>query len=196
MSTPTEFHLFPNLPSEIRLKVWSFIVGTPRVVKIHCKKRIERNRRFADAFVSEEPPPIALHICQESRHEALSIYETFFTTARSPRYTYVAFDRDTIKFPDGTLEYIKPLELQSIQRMIMEVKDCAYFTTFHLDTVQKMQSLKELEIVTGGIARTTGTDEGDMYDWNGGGRYLTESGAEDLASDIAMARERELGETT
>jgi hypothetical protein len=33
---PTSFHLFPNLPAEIRLKIWNYsILMTPRMVRIH-----------------------------------------------------------------------------------------------------------------------------------------------------------------
>jgi hypothetical protein len=173
MSTLTEFHLFPNLPSELRLKVWGF-VHSPRTVYIKCRRRIDRSRRFADAFISEVAVPATLHICRESRQEALSIYKPHFKTAYSPKCIYISFERDTVKFPDGTLEYLRVPELHDIQRMVLEVRDCTYFGHFNMDILQKMKGLKDLEIIT---------EEAEKYSWSRGGRFLN-----NLVGDFEDAR--------
>lgn len=114
---------------------------------MRCNKRVKHSRRFTESFASDEPPPAALHACQESRHEGFSIYKPIFKTNLSPKYTYTAFEHDTMKFSGGILEYIRAPELQGIQRMILEVRDMAYFGHFYMDILKLMEGLKELEIV-------------------------------------------------
>ncbi|TVY88940.1 hypothetical protein LAWI1_G004631 [Lachnellula willkommii] len=143
----TEFHLFPNLPTELRLKIWGIILSTPRVLHMRRNERVEHSRRIAESFASDEPPPAALHACHESRHEGLSIYKPVFKTNSSPKYTYTAFEHDTIEFSVSILEYIRAPELQCIQRMILEVGDLGYFKQFCMDILKKMKGLKELELV-------------------------------------------------
>jgi hypothetical protein len=145
----TTFHLFPMLPSELRLKIWNLALSTPRVVTISCEREmLDRTRRFARSFVSQSAVPALLHTCRESRFEGLSTYTPLFKTDASPIYTYVSFEHDTIQCADSILEYIGDKEVEGMQRMILEVKDAAYFGHFHMDVLKRMGKLKELDLLT------------------------------------------------
>jgi len=48
---------------------------------------------------------------------------------------------------DSDLAYLGPEESQGIQRMVVDVRDSAYFTHYNMDTVVKMVQLKELDIM-------------------------------------------------
>jgi hypothetical protein len=77
---PTQFVLFPKLPAKIRLYIWRFILGVPRIVPVDGKS-IEPGFRKGKKlppilkFSCPLPPPILLHICHESRQETLQTYQ-------------------------------------------------------------------------------------------------------------------------
>jgi len=94
-----KFTLFPNLPFELRSKVWRSTLR-PRNVGIKI--------RFKDAGFggwmareSSPPPPMALQICRESREEALRHYILSFGTARHPPTIYFNYHIDSLYFGDG-----------------------------------------------------------------------------------------------
>ncbi|KAH6672862.1 hypothetical protein B0J14DRAFT_563363 [Halenospora varia] len=64
----TEFHLFPNLPLELRQNIWRATFAPPRQIKI---SEIFGNVKYAHSV----KPPIAHAINQESRTETLLRYE-------------------------------------------------------------------------------------------------------------------------
>jgi hypothetical protein len=63
---PTTFPLFPNLPTELRLKIYTHILHltTPPILKIS----------FTPDYISNTAPPITLSICAESRAPTLEQY--------------------------------------------------------------------------------------------------------------------------
>ncbi|KAF9870525.1 hypothetical protein CkaCkLH20_12015 [Colletotrichum karsti] len=88
------FHRFPDLPPEIRLKIWSHLI-VPRVVTVCCFERDSRlpsrraafEGRSAGASKPEEQQkdvvfnptcPVILRICRESRALGLKHYELAF----------------------------------------------------------------------------------------------------------------------
>ncbi|KAI9048227.1 hypothetical protein LZ554_008022 [Drepanopeziza brunnea f. sp. 'monogermtubi'] len=87
----TTFTLFPKLPVELRLKIYSehLTTSTSRIVKIcwNARKR---------AFVSRRPPPPLLHTCSESRHQALKMYQLHFASSPEFARVYFSFERDTL----------------------------------------------------------------------------------------------------
>jgi len=110
---------------------------------------LNHDARFPKSFSSLHPPPAALYACKESRYEALEVYKPHFITDRSPNNTYLSLAQDTIRFDDGALDYLVKVkvELKGIRKMIVDVKDAAYFTHFHMDTLVAMEGLRELELV-------------------------------------------------
>lgn len=179
MSTLTTFHLFPTLPSEIRIKVWNLALSLPRVVTVSCEKeRLNRTRRFAKSFISQTAVPALLHTCRESRLEGFLTYVPMFKTDTSPNYTYISFEHDTIQCEDNILEYIGGEEVERLQRMILEVKDAAYFGHFHMDVLMRMGKLKELDLLV----------QEEVISWNRERRYV-----DGLISDFEQARNKDPG---
>ncbi|KAL2064407.1 hypothetical protein VTL71DRAFT_4901 [Oculimacula yallundae] len=172
MTSLAEFHLFPTLPSELRLKVWGFSICEPRVVEIGCRKgtrkTAQQSSRFVEAFIPSAPVPAALQVCRESRYEALATYKTHFTSYKSstppysisllPRYIYIALGQDTIRCRDNLLEYLDNEEKANIEKLILDVADAAYFGHFSMEIIMHMNKLKELELHTA---------EGLLTDWRG-----------------------------
>lgn len=69
-STPATFTLFPQLPTELRLKIYSDIQAftpNPRILKISYSPQL-------NCSISNTPPPILLSISSESRIYALKTY--------------------------------------------------------------------------------------------------------------------------
>jgi hypothetical protein len=89
MLTCNEFHLFPILPSEIRIKIWGIALSIPRNVTVDCKRGVR-------SFSPSEPPAL-LQVCRESRFESLQIYKTFFRPDSRLKNLYVAFSHDLYK---------------------------------------------------------------------------------------------------
>jgi hypothetical protein len=56
----TEFHPFPRLPSELRLKIWKLNMPGPRVVELRYSKKIYH-------AISPTSTPALLHVCREVR---------------------------------------------------------------------------------------------------------------------------------
>ncbi|KAH6712543.1 hypothetical protein DL95DRAFT_393148 [Leptodontidium sp. 2 PMI_412] len=192
MTSLTEFHLFPTLPSELRLRVWDIILSDPRIVDISCRKGIvksnQQHTRFVEAFLSSTPIPPTLHVSRESRYEALATYKTYFLSFKSnytpyhivlkaPNYIYLAFNQDTIRCSDNLLEYIDAAEIENIEKMILEVADAGYFGHFNMEVITQMTRLKELELHT---------SEGQITDWRG-------DSAQILTRDFELAKRNNPG---
>lgn len=64
---PPTFHLFPSLPTEIRLQIWRQL-STPRLIEIGTSST------FNPRLQCGARPPISFSICQESRTEAKRTY--------------------------------------------------------------------------------------------------------------------------
>jgi hypothetical protein len=102
------FTLFPELPFELRLKIWSFIAPGPRVVGINYRNQRAKRRGISVTFyhnragwTSPDPVPIILHISQESRTEGLKSLKTTFGSHWFPGEVYFDFEKDTLHFANG-----------------------------------------------------------------------------------------------
>lgn len=160
----SEFHLFPQLPGELRLKIWSIILSTPRFVDINCKRRIvEGERRWAKRWNSSIPPPALLHVCRESRFEALQTYLPYFTTEDSDNALFICFDQDTIRCTDRVIEYFGVVDMVGVQRLVIDVNDMVYFSPFHMETLKRMSKLEYVELAMQVV---------ETYSWLGTERIL------------------------
>lgn len=72
--SPQDFHLFPQLPVELRLRIWKAIACLPRIVIIHDKPSSCLTTSPVSGFVSPTPIPTILHVCHEARQAALENY--------------------------------------------------------------------------------------------------------------------------
>ncbi|KAI1826885.1 hypothetical protein F4861DRAFT_495541 [Xylaria intraflava] len=81
----TVFRLFPELPAELRLKVWEYLIA-PRVVGIAClcleeggpSVELQRHEIWGSQPVIAPPVPVLLHVNRETRDLALKHYELSF----------------------------------------------------------------------------------------------------------------------
>jgi hypothetical protein len=79
IEAPTEFILFPELPPELRLRIWHFAAKDPelqRVVLTLAKKTVNgKNIGYLKTVTS--PPPM-LHVCHDAREETSKNYTKAF----------------------------------------------------------------------------------------------------------------------
>ncbi|KAL2066067.1 hypothetical protein VTL71DRAFT_2138 [Oculimacula yallundae] len=85
------FSLFPNLPSELRVKIWQQACS-PRTVTLTYNTTLS-------SFKSTTTPPPLLSVNHESRHEALRIYTLSFGSTSKPGTTYFNPHLDTLYLP-------------------------------------------------------------------------------------------------
>ncbi|KAI2624383.1 hypothetical protein GGR54DRAFT_573917 [Hypoxylon sp. NC1633] len=91
MSGPDSFSLFSLLPTELRLQIWRHICH-PRVVEVLYDSG-------NDQCSSSTAPPAILHVCQESRYEALLLYRRSFGTKSHEPTIYFYPELDTLYIP-------------------------------------------------------------------------------------------------
>ena len=176
-STP-QFHNFPLLPSELRLKIWSLALCTPRTVTISCRKSPFHHRtpeipRIVESFSTSAAVPALLHANRESRHEALAFYSASFETPRSR--IFLSFAYDSVRMSDNILVNVPEPARMSIRHMVLDVRDCDYFEYFNMECLRGMRALETLELL---VAR-----DAVVYNWGSRGRY-----AERLVEDFETTR--------
>ncbi|KAM7216680.1 hypothetical protein V8F06_007910 [Rhypophila decipiens] len=95
---PAKFHLFTQLPAELRLKIWSCLIR-PRIILAACLSSRPSTHQPLYCKISQRPKrryiPVLLHVCSESRAFALEHYELTFPwktphrlRASSPSYSF------------------------------------------------------------------------------------------------------------
>jgi hypothetical protein len=169
------FTLFPDLPFELRLKIWRLIAPGPRTVSVQYLMKYDnfngkRISKFS-GWGSPDPVPIILHICREARVEALKTYQPAFRSYFHEAKTYIDFEVDTILFgahldafhpidsfvDDGPSDYLLEVFLggeyhgaddaEKIQRMVLDVNESLYGRrAFCWDEMRLFEGLKELTI--------------------------------------------------
>jgi len=87
--------LFPTLPTEIRLQIWSHALQPHLTPRIHT---ISSKAGNPSRFFSNQSIPNLLHICHESRSVFLTKTEALFVYG-----TYINFDLDSIYIPEFPL---------------------------------------------------------------------------------------------
>ncbi|KAJ6444672.1 hypothetical protein O9K51_03068 [Purpureocillium lavendulum] len=104
-TTTTEFHLFSQLPPELRLKIWNFNLPSSRLVSIRCGSGSPSLREVSahpsgctTGCTSGAPIPVNLHVCAESRAEAFKSYSRTFGFARGPGQVIFNPDSDILFF--------------------------------------------------------------------------------------------------
>ena len=80
------FGCFSLLPTEIRLRIWSFTLDAiePRVVRANSLRAIE--------YSGSKNNPTLLHVNREARYKTLQRYKL----ASTEDYTYIDFGKDTL----------------------------------------------------------------------------------------------------
>ncbi|KAH8591764.1 hypothetical protein B0O99DRAFT_631611 [Bisporella sp. PMI_857] len=182
-SSDLRFHSFPDLPTELRLKIWELAITEPRTVTVAgVKPPYQRGEpRTSPRFRANIFIPPVLHVCQESRREALAVYTPCLRTPAEKHlpaisYIYVSFENDTFYFTESLLVYLTLIELQGIRKLVLDVTDAEYFGHFNMDIIKDMSSLKTLDLFA---------DKGLAYGWNlDPNRYISQ-----LTGPFADAKE-------
>lgn len=147
----SQFSLFPNLPSELRIKIWRVAFPGPRCVAVRYNKQHAQ-------YTSDGPPPTLLQTCAESRNIFLSTYEKLMFSPKHESSVYVDFSRDTIYFnslacsPDGDLAFDLATSPQrqkilycAIDAQLWEV--LRIFRDSSLSEVAQLRNLKTIALV-------------------------------------------------
>ncbi|TAQ86192.1 hypothetical protein B7494_g5482 [Chlorociboria aeruginascens] len=102
-----EFTLFSKLPVELRHKIWKeALPASPRVVKVlklHGSQYMvgkDGKGVFKCKLKVACTIPVVLHVCQESRREALRVYTLAFSKNLDGRPVYFDFSRDELFLKD------------------------------------------------------------------------------------------------
>jgi hypothetical protein len=97
-SSPLETHTFthfPNLPPELRDKIWDeSLPKKQRLVRVFFDDT-------SQPFKSSAKIPVALHVCKESRVQALRKYKLFFASKSVPAQVYFNFSEDVFHMDVG-----------------------------------------------------------------------------------------------
>jgi len=97
------FHLFSQLPLEIRLRIWSLnLPQTSRLVPINANTPSSSKQppsRGASGCTTTTTVPPNLHVCSESRLHALQTFTPSFGFARTQGRIPFDYARDMVYFP-------------------------------------------------------------------------------------------------
>ncbi|TVY17186.1 hypothetical protein LARI1_G003842 [Lachnellula arida] len=160
----TDFTLFPQLPSELRLKIWEEMLPGPRDVEIeyHMDYATFNGKKISkfSGWTSHEPVPVALHICQESRQEALVHYQPSFGSYFHPSKIYFNFSRDTLLFgvSDPGSTYLLDVflgggfhganDVEKLLSMVLYISEDSYGRRYFIwNEIRLFTSLRELKIM-------------------------------------------------
>ena len=129
--------------------IWQYTLPASRIIQFTVREG------YDSFFFSGSTPPVALHICSESRQEALSIYRPFFTLGREmesvSRPIYFSPARDILYFAEGNAltddESIYGLpEIKEIQSIALHYDPNSCYLTESFD-LRPFQNLTELILV-------------------------------------------------
>jgi hypothetical protein len=104
---PIDFHLFPNLPMELQIKIFKGALGGPRIIRIepYCVDGDSALR-----FRTLHPPSALLRACQISREVFISTHTTCITSNNSARIIRLDGALDTVFLHQSRRIYLRGLQ--------------------------------------------------------------------------------------
>jgi hypothetical protein len=143
------FHLFPRLPTELRLQIWKFAAVLPRVLTVRSvSSNLSVQPKRVEYFYSPDPAPAMFLACQESRLEALPLYTKAFSAGTTPpRYISANFTVDTIKIDDYSLSGIMVAERQLIRWLVVESVSAGLYHYYRFGEFRGFRNLEEVDIL-------------------------------------------------
>ncbi|TAQ84224.1 hypothetical protein B7494_g7453 [Chlorociboria aeruginascens] len=138
----TEFSYFPELPAEIRLRIWKFLFPGPRLVRIKLQSK---------GCSSAAPLPITLHICQESREETQKSYSLAFPVQSLDAAARIYFDFkiDTILLADEIADFdiaSGPAPNGGLVELGAEARDIMKHMTYFMDNVGDLEKVRSVAL--------------------------------------------------
>jgi hypothetical protein len=186
MDSPADFPLFVELPTELRLKIWQLTIPEPRVVPV-------RYNRSSRQYTSTGAPPVAAHICSESRTLFLESYTKLILSPKYESAVFVDFACDTIYFdhldcsPDGDLSFdlaISP-HRDRILKCAINSELWEILRVFRYDSLSEVKLMPNLKTIALVMSKNyeIGTPQRHMSE-DGRQTILMESGATTVESGI------------
>jgi hypothetical protein len=138
-----------KIPLEIRKLIWQYSLSASRIIQFTVRE--DDN----GSFFSGSTPPVALHICSESRQEALSIYRPFFAfdheIESASRPIYFCPARDILYFAETNAlrdeQFIHRFpEVKEIQSLALDYNPYNHYFTRSFD-LRPFHNLTELILV-------------------------------------------------
>ncbi|PVH81175.1 hypothetical protein DL98DRAFT_174666 [Cadophora sp. DSE1049] len=152
-----KFPLFPKMPLELRRKCFHDMFPGPRIIEVLFAKssRSDKYDFLADT-------PVVLHICKESRKEALAIYILAFGGKNALNPVYFSPEIDTLYLRElghpsrkkvrMFLQHVPGKEI--IQKLALST-ECFVTTQYHMDNnirpgteLPSLHGLRELTFIT------------------------------------------------
>jgi hypothetical protein len=154
---PAKFHLFPLLPTELRLQIWTTFLLTPCTITIIQSQN--PHNRFLPRFSNSSGPPALLSINHEARSAALSLQlqgklECVFTSENTKLYFNPAIDILYFNAEVSPYHFINDVSLSDVLRIKRlavrdsRLQELKYY--FRSSAVFKSLLLEELVIVFDG----------------------------------------------
>jgi hypothetical protein len=111
------FHLFPQLPLELRMQIWESAFADDRVLKIRRRHGVAGGQWW-----SPSPAPAVTRACWESRQYCS--YKKVFAAGKSSRYIWAKLDSDIIQMLGSAMSELageERSERNEIRRLRVEM---------------------------------------------------------------------------
>ncbi|PMD19935.1 hypothetical protein NA56DRAFT_705170 [Hyaloscypha hepaticicola] len=146
------FTLFPNLPKELRLKIWNYAARQSRTLLLsgtRCLEQTNLDNLQNESTENNNTVPAVLHTCSEARQEGLRLYTAYATPCPRNIYTRPIPGHSCEKqdcFLSGKHQLDKK-DLPTIQFLDLECEDPWLLGLDQLNPIILGKRLKELKIV-------------------------------------------------
>lgn len=129
------FTLFPELPPELRLKIWKHALSEPRISMIEQTMPPHRNR-FIFKFCLA--PPTFLHVNDESRSLAQKAYQLAFEGGlEAPQFFNFQFDSLHLQLRTHVPDWSENLE--AFQKDFAKVQDLVIYGGFFIFPISRLK---------------------------------------------------------
>ncbi|KXH30473.1 hypothetical protein CSAL01_00701 [Colletotrichum salicis] len=158
------FHLFSELPFELRIQIWH-LAKEPRTLVIRTCDELAKYRRqpLESTLIYYHSPntvPAMLQTCRESRN--LGLYARAFNGGLKPRYVWVDFNIDTIQATFWDLKLMGS-DKSLFQHLIVEINDLEAFGRHYTDALASVGDVGTFQLLSkrpGGLEKISFAIEG------------------------------------
>jgi len=177
------FHLFPNLPSELRLKIYEETFPTAQIIPV-------RFSRPQNQYTTLNPPHPLLSVSKESRDCYLSTHTNLILNPRYTSTVFINFALDTIFFdniecsPAGDLAWdlASSPHKDRILRCAIDAQLWEILRVFRYEGLSEVKMLGNLKVVALVMKR----EERKRPDWGIEGHEIVDR-VNTVQEEIAMA---------